>query len=52
MKVHIAVFLIMLGTMYLAVAFGGISGDWMMAVPGAFVIYLGAAQLLLRKRRT
>ena len=49
MLTHVAVFLIMLASAYLAVAFGGIPGDWVMLVPPAFLIYLAAAYLL-RKR--
>lgn len=50
MLTHIAVFLIMLATAYLAVAFGGISGDWVMLVPPAFLIYLAASYLLSKRR--
>jgi len=51
MIVHLAVFLLMLGGGYLAVAFGGVAGDWMMLVPPAFLIYLGSAYLLARYRK-
>jgi hypothetical protein len=51
MTVHLAVFALMLAGGYLAVAVGGVAGDWMMLVPPAFLIYLASSHLLSRRRK-
>ena len=47
---HLAVFMILLATGYLAVRFGGMDKKYMMIIPAAFVIYLGVSILIPRAK--
>lgn len=48
---HLAVFAILLGSSYLLVRFGGLSGGYMVVGLVIFIIYLGVVVLLQKLRR-